>query len=119
MTPFGLALIACLVAAATAGALAAGLVVLGRAQRRHRRLLDARIDELARVQHEQALAADHRADALGRRVEALERLARVDSILGLIGVGERAGRLAPDAARRLERAALRLRAEASADERAA
>jgi len=103
MSPF-VALLTLLAAAAAAGA----VVVVASKVRRHRRLLDQRIDVLAEESYRRGEMADRRFDELGRRLRPLDRRRRVDHLLVLAGVAERSGRLGRDTARRLERSLLEL-----------
>ncbi len=68
--------------------------------------------ELARSQHDTALALDRRCDALQHQLDALSRRHRIDHLLDLVSVSEKQGRLDGNSARRLECFALDLREEA-------
>ncbi len=85
-------------------AIAAGLFVLLRRARLARA-------ELAKRQHDKALALDRRCDAIQRQLDALERRHRIDHLTDLVSVSERQGRLDAGVARRLERYVLELRDE--------
>ena len=98
LLPLGLSLAALALAAAL-------LVLLRRASR-------ARA-ELARSQHDAALALDRRCDAMQRQLDALTRRQRIDHLQELVTVSEHQGRLDSGIARRLERYVLDLYDEAS------
>ncbi len=85
--------------------IAAGLFVLLSRARRGRA-------ELARSQHDKALALDRRCDALQYQLDALSLSHRIDHLLDLVGLSERQGRLDGKVARRLEQVAYDLREEA-------
>jgi hypothetical protein len=99
-----------------AAAAAAAVVFLGRKVRRHRRLLDRRIDILAEESFERGHSLDLRLDEMTRAHLPLQRLHRVDHLLVLAGVAERSGRLGANAARRLERSLLDLYDDALAED---
>ena len=86
-------------------AAAAGLFVLARRAGTGRR-------QLAREQHDAALALDRRCDALQRQLDGLRRRQGIDHLRQLVAVSERQGRLDAGVARRLERYVLELDAEA-------
>lgn len=105
-----------LLALLAAAAAAAAVAVIALKVRRHRTLLDHRIDELAEASHQRGARSDERCDELERRLRPLERRRRVDHLLALTGAAERSGRLGRDAAGRLETALLRLYDDALLDE---
>jgi len=94
--PLILALALLALAAATA-------VFLGRASRARR--------EISERLHDHAFALDRRCDALQEQLRGLDERQRVDLLFVLVAQNEAEGYLAPEAARRLRRYALGLRAE--------
>ncbi len=86
-------------------ALAAGLFILLRRARQARA-------ELARSQHDKALALDRRCDFIQRQIDAMTRRQGIDHLQELVAVCERHGRLDAGVARRLERYVLVLHDEA-------
>lgn len=84
--------------------------------RRHRRLLDRRIDVLAEESRERARSLGRRVHELADRLETLERRERVDHLGQMLAMAERGGRVSGPAARDLDRAILELRADVRARE---
>jgi len=79
----------------------------------HRRASRAR-GELARAIHDWALAHDRRCDALQAQLDRLALGQRIDHLFDLVSSGEAAGRLDREAAGRLRRYVVELRAESGA-----
>ncbi len=104
-TPEPMLAIASLVLSLVTLVIAAGLLILLRRGRRARA-------ELAKSQHDKALALDRRCDALQHQLDALTRRQRVDHLLDLVSLSERRGRLDADRARHLELYAIELRDQA-------
>lgn len=103
--------------------LLAGLLAFGSALawvaakvRRHRRLLDHRIDVLAEESRERAHSLGRRVHDLADRLETLERQERLGRIGQMVAIAERGGRISGPAARGLDRSLLELRDDVRAGE---